>query len=69
VSGHRGKTDKIPGIFLPISPRIDRFKNCGISLCYQIDMLLFTIMVTIESKKQQIGFRIGPGYYRKIKEL
>ena len=30
---------------------------------------MFTIMVTIESKKQQIGFRISPEYYRKIKEL
>jgi len=26
-------------------------------------------MVTIESKKEQIGFRISPEYYRKIKEL
>lgn len=26
-------------------------------------------MVTIESKKEQIGFRISPEYYCKIKEL
>ena len=27
------------------------------------------LMVTIESKKPQIGFRISPEYYRRIKEL
>jgi hypothetical protein len=26
-------------------------------------------MVTIDSKKPQIGFRISPEYYRRIKEL
>ncbi|MPL71655.1 hypothetical protein SDC9_17432 [bioreactor metagenome] len=26
-------------------------------------------MVTVESKKEQIGFRISPKYYQKIKEL
>ena len=26
-------------------------------------------MVTIESKKEQIGFRISPEYYRRIKDL
>ncbi|MDD4200906.1 MAG: hypothetical protein PHS19_05910 [Eubacteriales bacterium] len=26
-------------------------------------------MVTIESKKEQIGFRISPEYYRRVKEL
>jgi len=26
-------------------------------------------MVTIESKKEQIGFRISPGYYRRVREL
>ncbi|MCK9335899.1 MAG: hypothetical protein M0Q99_11385 [Candidatus Cloacimonetes bacterium] len=30
---------------------------------------MLEIMVTIESKKEQIGFRISPEYYRKIKEL
>ncbi len=31
--------------------------------------MVLEIMVTIESKKEQIGFRISPEYYRKIKEL
>ncbi|MCK9314500.1 MAG: hypothetical protein M0P20_10675 [Methanocorpusculum sp.] len=31
--------------------------------------IVLEIMVTIESKKEQIGFRISPEYYRKIKEL
>ena len=26
-------------------------------------------MVTIESKKEQIGFRISPEYYRRVKDL
>jgi len=26
-------------------------------------------MVTIESKKEQIGFRISPEYYRRVREL
>ena len=30
---------------------------------------MFTIMVTIESKQEQIGFRISPKYYQKIKEM
>ncbi len=31
--------------------------------------MVLEIMVTIDSKKEQIGFRISPEYYRKIKEV
>jgi len=31
--------------------------------------MVLEIMVTIESKKEQIGLLISPEYYRKIKEL